>query len=283
MIPEGEESSSSEEDGDDDDDEDYDEDDDFDIKYDDDEEDEGEKVEGDSGEEDGSEREDGGSEGRGKGRKKKAKAAEEADASDTDGDDESDSSKPKEKEKRKTRKERKLEQAIAASKAAQGIADAPEPEEEVEVNELRKKATGFIGLAKDATRSEEEVLSTPLPGETLALFYARSRTLPRLSYNNVDIALIHSTHPQESTGPNARRPRHLETRIGPKSSAVSRSRLPLIDMKSTSRSWRKWRRFLRRRVWTRRRCGESVQVEGHKVKVRLVGIGGKDTTVRTMT
>ena len=48
------------------------------------------------------------------------------------------------------------------------------------MDELRKQATGFMGLAKDATRSEEEVLSTPLPGETLALFYARSRTLTPL-------------------------------------------------------------------------------------------------------
>ncbi|TEB35122.1 galactose oxidase, partial [Coprinellus micaceus] len=173
VIPEGEESSSSEEDGDDDDDEDYDEDDNFDIKYEDDEEGEGEKVNDDSDEEDGEDGE--GSEGRGKKRKKDVTADEAGDESDMDGDDESDPGKPKEKERRKTRKERKLEQAIAASKAAQGIAEAPEPEEEVEVDELRKKATGFMGLAKDATRSEEEVLSTPLPGETLALFYARSR------------------------------------------------------------------------------------------------------------
>ena len=31
--------------------------------------------------------------------------------------------------------------------------------------------------AKDATRSAEDVISTPAPGETLAMFYARSRTL----------------------------------------------------------------------------------------------------------
>ncbi|KAJ6630788.1 hypothetical protein B0H10DRAFT_1774143 [Mycena sp. CBHHK59/15] len=38
---------------------------------------------------------------------------------------------------------------------------------------LRLKATAFLGVSKD--RSPEEVLSTPLPGETLAIFYARSR------------------------------------------------------------------------------------------------------------
>ena len=32
-----------------------------------------------------------------------------------------------------------------------------------------------MGVAKDATRSPEDVISTPLPGETLAMFYARSR------------------------------------------------------------------------------------------------------------
>lgn len=32
-----------------------------------------------------------------------------------------------------------------------------------------------MGVSKDTTRSVEDVLSTPLPGETLAMFYARSR------------------------------------------------------------------------------------------------------------
>ena len=41
---------------------------------------------------------------------------------------------------------------------------------------LRLQATAFMGVAKDATRSPEDVISTPLPGETLAMFYARSRT-----------------------------------------------------------------------------------------------------------
>ncbi|KAJ7774641.1 galactose oxidase [Mycena maculata] len=38
---------------------------------------------------------------------------------------------------------------------------------------LRLKATAFMGVSKE--RSPEEALSTPLPGETLAMFYARSR------------------------------------------------------------------------------------------------------------
>jgi hypothetical protein len=31
-----------------------------------------------------------------------------------------------------------------------------------------------MGVAKDDTRSAEDVISTPLPGETLAMFFARS-------------------------------------------------------------------------------------------------------------
>ncbi|PIL23074.1 hypothetical protein GSI_14382 [Ganoderma sinense ZZ0214-1] len=58
-----------------------------------------------------------------------------------------------------------------------------EEEKEVEVldtiqeekDSLRTQATAFMGVAKDATRSPEDIISTPLPGETLAMFYARSR------------------------------------------------------------------------------------------------------------
>ncbi|KAF7294947.1 Galactose oxidase [Mycena indigotica] len=54
------------------------------------------------------------------------------------------------------------------------------PEEEVIVepeqppeSDIRAKATAFMGVAKE--RSAEDSLSTPLPGETLAAFYARTR------------------------------------------------------------------------------------------------------------
>ena len=40
---------------------------------------------------------------------------------------------------------------------------------------LRDQATAFMGVSKDTKRSEEDNISTPLPGETLAIFYARSR------------------------------------------------------------------------------------------------------------
>ncbi|EIM88870.1 galactose oxidase [Stereum hirsutum FP-91666 SS1] len=49
-------------------------------------------------------------------------------------------------------------------------------EEEMELeNALKPQVEAFMGVAKDAARSPEEMLSTPLPGETLAAFYARSR------------------------------------------------------------------------------------------------------------
>ncbi|KAF8797330.1 hypothetical protein BYT27DRAFT_7204804 [Phlegmacium glaucopus] len=42
-------------------------------------------------------------------------------------------------------------------------------------DELRSQATAFMGVSKDTTRSLEDIQSTPLPGETLAMFYTRSR------------------------------------------------------------------------------------------------------------
>ncbi|PPQ95943.1 hypothetical protein CVT26_016109 [Gymnopilus dilepis] len=50
-----------------------------------------------------------------------------------------------------------------------------EAEDARDEDDVRSRATAFMGVAKDATRSAEDVQSTPLPGETLAMFYARSR------------------------------------------------------------------------------------------------------------
>lgn len=43
------------------------------------------------------------------------------------------------------------------------------------------QVAAFMGVSKDATRSVEDQLSTPLPGETLAVFYARSSTFSLIS------------------------------------------------------------------------------------------------------
>ncbi|KAJ8586964.1 hypothetical protein M405DRAFT_770942 [Rhizopogon salebrosus TDB-379] len=40
---------------------------------------------------------------------------------------------------------------------------------------IHATVTAFIGVSKDSTRSAEDVLSAPEPGESLAMFYARSR------------------------------------------------------------------------------------------------------------
>lgn len=41
--------------------------------------------------------------------------------------------------------------------------------------DLRLQATAFMGVAKSAERTQEDVMSTPLPGETLKTFYDRTR------------------------------------------------------------------------------------------------------------
>ncbi|KAG1762523.1 hypothetical protein EDD22DRAFT_823271 [Suillus occidentalis] len=45
----------------------------------------------------------------------------------------------------------------------------------IKYHDVRAQATAFMGISKDTARSAEDVISTPEPGETLALFYARSR------------------------------------------------------------------------------------------------------------
>jgi len=47
--------------------------------------------------------------------------------------------------------------------------------ENVRHDEILAKATAFMGVSKDTTRSAEDIISTPEPGESLAIFYARSR------------------------------------------------------------------------------------------------------------
>lgn len=46
---------------------------------------------------------------------------------------------------------------------------------QAEKDALRKEATKFMGASKDAVRTAEDVMSTPLPGENLRMFYERTR------------------------------------------------------------------------------------------------------------
>ncbi|CAA7268695.1 unnamed protein product [Cyclocybe aegerita] len=88
------------------------------------------------------------------------------------GEDGEETSSVKEVETKKRKEKEKIEE----------VAEIIEVDEEdpVEVGEpeqtaLRQQAATFMGVAKDTTRSAEDVQSTPLPGETLAMFYARTR------------------------------------------------------------------------------------------------------------
>ncbi|KXN81392.1 Kelch repeat-containing protein 3 [Leucoagaricus sp. SymC.cos] len=61
------------------------------------------------------------------------------------------------------------EPEVPVEEQVEEVAEVEDP------NSLRSQANAFMGVSKDITRSAEDVMSTPLPGETLAMFYARSR------------------------------------------------------------------------------------------------------------
>ncbi|KJA23207.1 hypothetical protein HYPSUDRAFT_137935 [Hypholoma sublateritium FD-334 SS-4] len=61
------------------------------------------------------------------------------------------------------------------SPAVSGVLPTSEDRIEEDQSALRNQAATFMGVSKDSTRSAEDIQSTPLPGETLAMFYARSR------------------------------------------------------------------------------------------------------------
>ncbi|CAE7223491.1 unnamed protein product [Rhizoctonia solani] len=109
------------------------------------------------------------------------------DSGDDDGDSESEdegeggSEDEPEKSTTKTKKQKQEEATPIENDEKQEPEQEPAKEDEVnededaEVDELTKQAQTFLGVSKDTTRSPEETISTPLPGETLAMFYARSR------------------------------------------------------------------------------------------------------------
>jgi len=55
------------------------------------------------------------------------------------------------------------------------IFEGEEYEEEEPQDLLREQAAAFMGVSKDTARSEEDIISTPFPGETLTQFFSRSR------------------------------------------------------------------------------------------------------------
>ncbi|KAI0078590.1 galactose oxidase [Panus rudis PR-1116 ss-1] len=116
------------------------------------------------------------------------------DDEDDEDEDEEGEEENEENEAERVSKRKKKEKRESVEEVSKEEEPAPEPEAEEtgeEVNlpldvhriiltpkqpdSIRSKAAAFMGVAKDTTRSAEDVISTPLPGETLAMFYARSR------------------------------------------------------------------------------------------------------------
>ncbi|KAK4056837.1 Kelch repeat-containing protein 3 [Microbotryomycetes sp. JL221] len=62
---------------------------------------------------------------------------------------------------------------LKLSDAEQAALEATRKQAERE--DLRKRATAFAGVSTSATRSAEDIFSTPQPGETLASFFERSK------------------------------------------------------------------------------------------------------------
>ena len=85
--------------------------------------------------------------------------------------------KPKKKRKSK-KKDGDAETVVPEADSSQITKDEDELEDDS--TDLRNQASAFMSTSKSdpatSGRTEEDVLSTPLPGETLAMFYARSRT-----------------------------------------------------------------------------------------------------------
>ncbi|KAJ7155981.1 galactose oxidase [Mycena crocata] len=98
--------------------------------------------------------------------------ADEDDSSSEDDDDEEDDEDDEDEqdEQAEDADEEDAITIIVPEPEAKNVIVEPTADEQAE---LRLKATAFMGVSKD--RSPEEALSTPLPGETLAMFYARSR------------------------------------------------------------------------------------------------------------
>ncbi|WFD29592.1 Kelch repeat-containing protein 3 [Malassezia sp. CBS 17886] len=163
-----------EEDDDDDDDDDDDGDDDDDDDDDDGDDDDGDDDDGDD-DDDGNDGDDDG---------------DDDDGDDDDGDDDDDDSdrNTNEREVDSYAGEREPEgvetNEEAHAQAETTLADLPEPDDPEMLAEraerarqlaLRDEATAFIGVAKDANRTERDVLSTPAPGEVLQTFYLRTK------------------------------------------------------------------------------------------------------------
>ncbi|KAK7038834.1 Kelch repeat-containing protein 3 [Paramarasmius palmivorus] len=103
----------------------------------------------------------------GEGEESEEDSGDEDDESDSEYDESGDSDGEEVDEPKKKKKDRKQE---GIPDPEPELEDEPEPEPE---DVLRTRAQEFMSYAN--TNTAENALSTPLPGETLAIFYARSR------------------------------------------------------------------------------------------------------------
>ncbi|OAX34254.1 galactose oxidase [Rhizopogon vinicolor AM-OR11-026] len=92
-----------------------------------------------------------------------------AESYDGDGDDDDDDS---DDETRVGEVDAGLKPKIPDESHEDEVVDQPN---DVRHDEIRVQATAFMGVSRDTTRSVEDIISTPEPGESLAIFYARSR------------------------------------------------------------------------------------------------------------
>ena len=132
-----------------------------------------------------------------------------------------------------------------------------------------------MGVAKDSTRSPEDVISTPLPGETLAMFYARSRTFSAVScILCADAAAVgeywagKATESSDNRGKQLRRDGFTlaQERYGMSLSFNRSKRKPdRRAQRNINRSWMRWRRFWRKPGWMKKRCGRALLL-AHKVQ-----------------
>lgn len=53
--------------------------------------------------------------------------------------------------------------------------DVFEGDDDDTVADLRRKVDAFVGVSRDPKRAEEDILSTPQPGEVLQSFYMRTK------------------------------------------------------------------------------------------------------------
>ncbi|KAK7443216.1 Kelch repeat-containing protein 3 [Stygiomarasmius scandens] len=67
------------------------------------------------------------------------------------------------------------EEESGLAKKIEPVTEEDKEEDTESLTDIRTQATALLGVTKDAVRSPDDALSTPLPGETLTLFYARSR------------------------------------------------------------------------------------------------------------